>query len=115
MPSAFARIAGQHARTGGSGAAGTLPREPTGGRQVIFQGGGFDETDRPDGGEMGRFFGPTQVDHTIRQAVQFCWMALPPDQRSIDEVERQIRRIVDRALRDLREDGEAFGPTPGGP
>jgi hypothetical protein len=55
------------------------------------------------------FFGPQQVDHLIRQAIQFCWMALPPDKQTVDDVEKQIRRIVDRALRDLREDAESFG------
>jgi hypothetical protein len=57
------------------------------------------------------FFGPGQVDQTVRQAVQMCWMALPKPKRSIGEVERQIRRLVDRALKDLREDREAFGRT----
>ena len=36
-------------------------------------------------------------------------MALPEDKRSVDELEKQIRRIVDRAIRDLRDDREAFG------
>jgi hypothetical protein len=54
-------------------------------------------------------FGPQQVDHQIRQAIQCCWMALPPDKQNIDEVEKQIRRIVERALRDLREDADSFG------
>jgi hypothetical protein len=58
---------------------------------------------------MRGFLGPQQADQQIRQAIQFCWMALPPDKQNIDEVEKQIRRIVDRALRDLREDADAFG------
>jgi hypothetical protein len=29
--------------------------------------------------------------------------------KNVDEVERQIRRIVDRAFKDLREDSDAFG------
>jgi hypothetical protein len=57
---------------------------------------------------MSQFFGPGHVDQTIRQAIQVCWMALPKDKRSADEVERQIRRLVERALEDLREDSEAF-------
>jgi hypothetical protein len=36
-------------------------------------------------------------------------MALPKDRRNVDELERQVRRIVDRALRDFREDGVEFG------
>lgn len=55
------------------------------------------------------FFSPQQVDHQIRQAIQFCWMALPPEQQNVDEVEKQIRRLVERALRDLRDDATSFG------
>jgi hypothetical protein len=58
---------------------------------------------------MRAFFSPQQVDQQIRQAIQFCWMALPPEQQNVEEVEKQIRRIVDRALRDLREDADSFG------
>ena len=58
---------------------------------------------------MSDFFGPGQVDQLIRQALQCCWMALPKEKRNIDEVERQMKRLVDRAVRDLREDREAFG------
>ena len=58
--------------------------------------------------KMQKLFGPTQIDHQIRQAIQFCWMALPKEKRNVDELERQIRRLVDRALRDLREDFDEF-------
>jgi len=58
---------------------------------------------------MADVFGPGQIDQTIRQAIHFCWMMLPKDRRTVDELENQIRRIVDRALRDYREDSEAFG------
>ena len=60
-------------------------------------------------GRMAEMFGPAQIDHLIRQAVQFCWIGLPEDRRSVEEVEAQIRRIVDRALRDFRDDRQAFG------
>jgi hypothetical protein len=69
------------------------------------------KTDPGDEGDFDRMrdlFGPGQVDQQIRQAVHFCWMALPKQKRSIDEVERQIRRLVDRAIRDLREDFDEF-------
>ncbi len=52
---------------------------------------------------------PQHVDSQIRQAIQFCWMALPPEQQTVDEVENQMRRIFDRAIRDLREDAQVFG------
>ena len=68
--------------------------------------GGADESRME---RMADFFGPGQVDGTIRQAIHFCWMALPKDRRNADELEKQVRRIVDRALRDFREDSEAFG------
>jgi hypothetical protein len=58
---------------------------------------------------MAEMFGPAQIDHMIRQAVQFCWMGLPKKRRSAEEVEAQIRRIVEPALRDFREDRQAFG------
>jgi hypothetical protein len=67
-------------------------------------GEGDDAADR-----MAEMFGPAQIDHMIRQAVQFCWMGLPKERRSVDEVEAQVRRIVERALRDFREDRQAFG------
>ena len=54
-------------------------------------------------------FGPGHIDQTIRQAIQFCWMSLPKERRTAEELERQVRRIVDRALKDFREDQHAFG------
>ncbi len=62
---------------------------------------------------MAEMFGPGQIDHMVRQAIQFCWMGLPKERRSTEEVETQIRRIVERALKDFREDREAFGPIAG--
>jgi hypothetical protein len=58
---------------------------------------------------MRSFFSPQHVDQEIRQAIQACWMALPPEKQTVDEVEKHIRRIVDRAIRDLREDSTSFG------
>ena len=58
---------------------------------------------------MAAMFGPAQVDQAIRQAIQFCWMGLPKARRTPDELEAQIRRIVDRALRDFKEDAQVFG------
>ena len=61
-----------------------------------------------DAEKLRDMFGPAQIDQFIRQAIQFCWMGLPKTKRSPDELEKQIRRIVDRALRDFREDQQAF-------
>jgi hypothetical protein len=68
------------------------------------EGGGDDPAEK-----MAEFFGPGQIDQMIRQGIQFCWSALPKDRRNAEEVERQIRRIVDRALKDFREDLVQFG------
>jgi hypothetical protein len=68
----------------------------------------LDPLDPEQGDRYRDLFGPHQVDEQIRQAIQFCWMALPKEKKNVEEVEKQIRRLVDRALRDLREDSEAF-------
>ena len=59
--------------------------------------------------KMRELFGPSQVDHSIRQAIQMCWMALQENRRTAKELEKQFRRIVDRATKDMHEDAEAFG------
>ncbi len=66
-----------------------------------------------EGGEeavekMAEMFGPGQIDQTIRQGIHFCWMALPKERKNADELGKQIRRLVDRALKDFREDQEQF-------
>jgi hypothetical protein len=58
---------------------------------------------------MSEVFGPSQIDQMIRQGIQFCWMSLPKERRTVEELEQQIRRIMDRALKDFREDRQAFG------
>jgi hypothetical protein len=58
---------------------------------------------------MRQMFGPHQIDQLIRQAISVCWMALPDDKRHVAAVEAEIRRLVERALDDLREDAQAFG------
>jgi hypothetical protein len=69
-------------------------------------GGGDDAAER-----LAAVFGPGHVDQQVRQAIQICWMGLPTERRSVEEVESQIRRIVERALKDFREDREAFGKS----
>ena len=65
--------------------------------------------DGPDFERMRGFLGPGQIDASIRQTLQMLWMAMPADKKNMDAVEHEFRRLVDRALRDLREDSEAFG------
>lgn len=69
----------------------------------------LDPNDPDQGKRMRAFFSPEVVDRQIRQAIQFCWMALSPEKQTVEEVEQQIRRIVDRALRALRDDANSFG------
>jgi len=68
-----------------------------------------DESDEESAQRMADFFGPGQVDQTIRHAIHFCWLSLPKDRKNVDELEKEARRIFDRALRDFREDSEHFG------
>ena len=75
---------------------------------IFAAGEGGDAAER-----MAEFFGPGQVDQAIRQAVQFCWMSLPKERRTAEELENQIRRLVERALKDFREDRQAFGQEGG--
>jgi hypothetical protein len=63
---------------------------------------------------MTELFGPACIDQFIRQAIQQCWMLLAKEKRTPEGLESQIRRLVDRALRDFREDLDAFGSKPEG-
>jgi hypothetical protein len=53
--------------------------------------------------------GPHHVDQTIRQAISTCWMMPPQEKKSVAGLEAEIRRVVERALKNLREDAAAFG------
>jgi BMFP domain-containing protein YqiC len=71
----------------------------------------FSEGDDPrDMGEMMRSMcGPQAVDQAVRQAISMCWAMLPKERKTVQDVESEIRRLVDRALKNLREDFESFG------
>jgi hypothetical protein len=70
------------------------------------------DPNNPEPSDAFREMSATAIDASIRQAINFCWTALPKERRNVDQVEKEIRRIVDRAIRDLREDSAAFGlPT----
>ncbi|MEM1446447.1 MAG: hypothetical protein AAGF84_10350 [Planctomycetota bacterium] len=60
---------------------------------------------------FGEMFGPEQVDSQVREALRFCWMSLPKERRSIDLAEAEFRRMVERAIRDFREDRDRFGQS----
>ncbi|HAW28549.1 hypothetical protein [Gimesia maris] len=74
---------------------------------MVFQ--TFDPDDEESFDKMRDLFSPAQVDQSVRQALQMCWMMLPQDKRNVDELEQQFRRIVDRALKNMRDDDQAFG------
>ena len=54
-------------------------------------------------------FGPQHVDSQIRAAIGACWLALPRERKTLDEVEKEVRRLLDRALKNMREDAANFG------
>ena len=74
----------------------------------------FDPNDDDAMDKMRDMFGPAQIDQQVRQAIHFCWMSLPKEKRNVDELERQIRRLVDRALKDVRDDFDEFFRDPNG-
>ncbi len=70
----------------------------------------FTRFDDAEGMErMREWMGPGMVDETLRQAIRFAWLSLPPEKRNLGEVETVIRHLVERALKDLREDKDLFG------
>jgi hypothetical protein len=73
---------------------------------VKFKG---DDSDEENLRRMAAMMGPGHVDQMVRQAIHSAWMMLPKERRNIDELEKQIQRMVDRAIRDMREDVKQFG------
>ena len=49
-------------------------------------------------------FGLPFVDQLVREAVQNCWYAIPPERRQEDELRRQMHRSLERALAGFSED-----------
>ena len=56
-----------------------------------------------------QMMGPGAVDQSMRQAVQFCWMSLPPERRKLDALEKEVRFLIDPIFRDMREDAARVG------
>jgi hypothetical protein len=52
------------------------------------------------------------LDQQLRNVVNMVWAALPPERQTIEAVEKEVRRLTDRALANLREDLAAFGVPP---
>ena len=49
-------------------------------------------------------FEPGAVDRALRDVIGMCWMTFPVGKPTIDSVEKEMRRLLDRAIRDMRED-----------
>ena len=67
-----------------------------------------DDDDPAAGDKVRRMLGPGAADNHLRQAVQFCWMCLPEGSRTLEGLERDVRRRIDRIFREMHED-EAQG------
>ncbi len=52
---------------------------------------------------------PGQMDASLRQTLQMLWLMLPKDRRTPEGLETEFRRLVERVLRDFREDAERYG------
>ncbi len=76
---------------------------------AVASSGGDDEDGKNPMEKMREMFGPGHVDQVVRSAIQACWMALPAERRTVDEVEKEIRRLMERAISNLHEDVAAFG------
>lgn len=56
----------------------------------------------------GLVYGPSGPDQAIRQAILLVWGLMPNDRKNPRAVADQIRRLVDRALKDMDEDAGQF-------
>ncbi|MDC0935539.1 hypothetical protein OAS39_04570 [Pirellulales bacterium] len=71
----------------------------------------FDPNDDESFDKIRGLFGPSHADQVVRHALQAVWMTLPKENRNVDELERQFRRLADRALNNMRDDDQAFGAS----
>ncbi len=50
------------------------------------------------------------VDQRIRDSLQNLWLSFPREEATMANLEEHFRRLVDRAIRDLKEDMNYFPP-----
>jgi hypothetical protein len=62
-----------------------------------------------DEGQWREMFGSGQPDLMIRQAIQYCWMMLPKEKKTVKDLEGLMRMLLERALQNFREDMKTFG------
>ena len=67
------------------------------------------DANNPDPDQFRKFLGPGHVAQSVSQAIHACWMMLPAKRKTVDDLEKEFRRLVDRAFRDMREDEASFG------
>src|SRR4051812_49084541 len=49
---------------------------------------GFPHDDPESAKKIRAMFSPGQIDQSVRQAIQLCWMMLPDDAKTVDELEK---------------------------
>ncbi len=64
--------------------------------------------------EFRRLIGPGAVDQAIRNALHLMWM-MYYDSKNLDEVESEFQRLVDRAMKDYRENQDRWRTGPFAP
>jgi hypothetical protein len=76
----------------------------------------YTKLDPKDPESLSKFLRQTSPDaasDSIRKAILFGWWLLPKDQRTEENLEREIRGLVDDAIREFREDKDRFlNPDP---
>lgn len=56
--------------------------------------------------------GPFAADSAMRQAIMNVWRSLPEESRTIEKVVAESQRLLDRAVREFREDAAVYGFEP---
>ena len=62
------------------------------------------DADKIEPDKLRKMMGPGGADHTLRSAINMVWMTLPPEGKSLAELEKEVRRLVDRAFENMWED-----------
>ncbi len=68
----------------------------------------FDAKDPESLSDFIRATAPDAADESIRKAIVFGWWLLPMALRTDENLERQIRKLVDDAIRDFKVDKDRF-------
>ena len=50
----------------------------------------FNKDDPDAAKKMREMLSPAQIDQSVRQAMQFCWMMLPENAKTVDELEKTL-------------------------